>query len=87
MTTFSGVQMRYPAHSAHGYPGALGFAAAALRLAAREHRMGWSEERRRAHLALVVGLSRFLIRAGYANLASHVLGRVLRRLPRDFQQR
>ena len=31
--------------------------------------------------------SRFLIRGGCANLASHVLGQVLRRLPQDFRQR
>ena len=43
--------------------------------------------RRRAHLDLVVCLSRFLIRPGCANLASHVLGRVLRCLPRDFRAR
>ena len=32
-------------------------------------------------------LSRFLTGGGCANLASHVLGRVLRRLPRDFRRR
>ena len=87
MTTFAGAQMRYLAGSAHGWLGALGFAAAALRLAPRERWMGWSEAQRRAHLERVVGLSRFLIRGGCANLASHVLGRVLRRLPADFAAR
>ena len=87
LTTFAGAQMRYLVGSAHGWLGALGFAAAALRLAARERWMGWSDAQRRAHLDLVVGLSRFLIRGGCANLASHVLGRVLRRLPEDFRQR
>ena len=87
LTTFAGAQMRYLVDSAHGWLGAVGFAAAALRLAARERWMGWSDAQRRAHLDLVVGLSRFLIRPGCANLASHVLGRVLRRLPRDFRAR
>lgn len=87
LTTFAGAQMRYLVDSAHGWLGAAGFAAAALRLAAREHWMGWSDAQRRAHLDLVVCLSRFLIRPGCANLASHVLGRVLRRLPRDFRAR
>ena len=32
-------------------------------------------------------LSRFLTSGGCANLASHVLGRVLRRLPGDFRRR
>ena len=37
----------------------------------------------------MVGLSRFLIRPGVQcrNLASHVLGRLLRRLPADFEAR
>ena len=87
LTRFAGAQMRYLVGSAHGWLGAVGFAAAALRLAARERWMGWSDAQRRAHLDLVVGLSRFLIRGGCANLASHVLGQVLRRLPQDFRQR
>ncbi len=87
MTIFAGAQMRYLVHSAHGWLGALGFAAAALRLAVREHWMAWSDEQRRQHLRRVVGLSRFLIRGGCCNLASHVLGQVLRRLPPDWRQR
>ena len=87
MTTFAGGQMRYLVDSAHGWLGTLGFSASSLRLAARERWMGWSEEQRRTHLDLVACVSRFLVRAGCANLASHVLGRVLRRLPRDFRER
>ena len=87
LTTFAGAQMRYLVRSAHGWLGAVGFAAAALRLAARERWMGWSDAQRRDYLERVVGLNRFLLRGGCANLASHVLGRVLRRLPQDFQQR
>ena len=87
LTTFAGAQMRYLVGSAEGWLGALGFAAPALRLAARERWIGWSDAQRRAHLDLVVGLSRFLVRGGCANLASHVLGRALRRLPGDFQER
>ena len=87
MTTFAGAQMRYLVDSDHGHLGAVGFAASALRLAARERWIAWSDEQRQAHLLRVVGLSRFLIRKGCRNLASHVLGRVLRRLPRDFKER
>ena len=89
VTTFAGHQMRYLVASRHGYLGAVGFSAAALHLAAREHWMGWSDAQRRAHLERVVCLSRFLIRPGVrcTNLASHVLGRVLRRLPGDFEAR
>jgi hypothetical protein len=82
-----GCQLRYLVGSAHGWLGGLGFGAAALSLAAREHWVGWSVAQRRAHLHRVVGLSRFLIRPTVAcrNLASHVLGQALRRLPEDFE--
>ena len=51
--------------------------------------MAWTPARRASHLERVVGLSRLLVRprvhCGY--LASHVLGRVSWRLPRDFEAR
>ena len=89
ITTFAGHQMRYLVASQHGFLGAVGFSAASLRLAARERWMAWTDDQRRAHLERVVCLSRFLIRAEVScgNLASHVLGRILRRLPRDFEAR
>ena len=89
VTTFAGCQMRYLVGSEHGVLGAAGFSAAALRLAARERWMAWDDGQRREHLDRVVCLSRFLIRPGVAcaYLASHVLGRILRRLPRDFEIR
>lgn len=86
-TTFVGAQVRYLIGSAHGYLGAVGFSAAALCLAPREHWMAWSDEQRKAHLHRVVCLSRFLIRGQCQDLASHVLGKVLRRLADDFQAR
>src|SRR5690606_33167078 len=44
------------------------------------------EESRRAQLHRVVSMSRFLLRPrGCRNLASQVLGRVMRRLAQDFQ--
>ena len=67
----------------------MGFSAAALQLAARERWVAWTPAQRASHLERVVGLSRFLIRPGVTcrYLASHVLGRVLRRLPADFEAR
>ena len=88
-TTFVGCQIRYLIDSAHGWLGAVGFSASALRLRARDAWMGWSDEQRRAHLHRVVCLSRFLIRPAVRcrHLASHVLGRVLRRVEADFETR
>ena len=86
---FVGHQVRYLVGSAHGWLGAVGFAASARRLAARDTWMGWDEGLRCAHLHRVVGLCRFLIRPGVVcrNLASHVLGRVVRALGEDFEAR
>lgn len=69
--------------------GAMGFSAAALRVNARDHWIAWDDEQRRAHLERVVCLNRFLIRPSVRcpHLASHVLGRVLRCLPSDFEKR
>ena len=69
--------------------GALGFAAAALALAARDTCIGWDADQRGRQLHRVLGLSRFLIRpcVRCENLASKALSLALRRLPRDCQQR
>lgn len=84
-----GCQLRYLIGSAHGWLGALGFAAAALALSPRDRWIGWDAALRGAQLHRIVGLNRFLIRPGVAcrHLASHVLGRVLRRLGTDFEAR
>ena len=58
MTTFAGCQVRYLVGSAHGWLGAAGFAAAALRAAARDRWIGWDDAGRRGHLQRVVCLSR-----------------------------
>ncbi len=86
-TTFVGAQARYLVCSAHGYLGAVGFSAAALRLACREQWMAWSDVQRKAHLHRVVCMSRFLVRGECQHLASHVLGKVLQRVADDFRDR
>ena len=81
-----GRQMWYLLWSEHGWLGAIGVAASALHLAARDRWIGWDAATRLDHLHRVVGLSRFLIRSDVRcrNLASHVLGQLLRRLGADF---
>ena len=85
----AGAQLRYLLVSAHGVLGALGFAAAALMLAARDAFIGWDPATRSRHLHRVLGLSRFLIRpsAPCRNLASKALSLALRRLPDDCLRR
>ena len=84
-----GAQLRYLVRSAQGPVAALAFSAAAWQLGARDSWIGWSAETRRENLHLVVNNSRWLIPAHVQvpNLASHVLGHVLARLPADWQQR
>lgn len=82
--------LRYLVHSsAYGWLGALAFSPAAFRVSARDHFIGWNEQNRLANLDRVVGNSRFLIHpeVRVPHLASHVLGKSLRRLPHDWQSR
>jgi len=84
-----GRQLRYLIDSEHGWLGAAGFGAAALQLHDRDRWIGWDVETRRSHLHRMVGLSRFLIRPNVHshNLASHLLGTILRTAPIDFEAR
>jgi hypothetical protein len=85
-----GAQIRYLVESSeYGYVGAMSYSGSQWRLKARDEYIGWTEKARREHLNDVVCNSRFLIlptiRVG--NLASHVLGMSLQRLPGDWQER
>ena len=84
-----GRQLRYLVGSPYGWLGALGFAAPALQLAARDRWIGWTVAQRRAQLHAVVNMSRFLVRPSVhcANLASRLLALAAQRLPTDFAQR
>lgn len=84
-----GRQLRYLIGSEHGWLGAAGFGAAALQLRDRDRWIGWDSETRRCHLHRVIGLSRFLIRPDVHchNLASQLLGMILRAVPGDFENR
>jgi hypothetical protein len=83
-----GRQIRYLVGSEHGWLGALGFAAPALKLAERDRWIGWNVEQRRDYLHTVVNMSRFLIRPSVhcANLASRLLSMVVKKLPDDFEE-
>jgi len=87
-TPLVGAQKRYLiASEQHGYLGALGFSAAARRIAVRDQWIGWSDEARAEHLHLVVCNSRFLILpwVRVTNLASRVLGLAARQVRKDWQ--
>jgi uncharacterized protein DUF4338 len=65
------------------------FGAAAWQVRARDAFIGWSATQRRERLGSLVNNTRFLIlpHVQVAHLASHILGRLLRRLPEDWQRK
>ena len=85
----AGRHLRYLIASDHGVLGAVGVAAASLRLAARDAWIGWDAEARSRSLDHVAQMTRFLIRPMVAceKLASHALGLRLRCFGDDFVAR
>lgn len=85
-----GAQLRYLLYGKGDQVlGALGFGAAAWKLAPRDEWIGWNSEQRRRGLDLVLNNARFLMVpwTRVPNLAGHLLRLCLRQLPGDFQQR
>lgn len=85
----AGAQIRYFVSSGPWILAALGFGASAWTVAPRDQFIGWTSAQRRENLHLVVNNARFLILPWVHshNLASHLLGQVVRRLPGDWEDR
>ncbi len=81
-----GAQLRYLAFAGPRVVAAFGLGAAAWKLAPRDRWIGWTPAERQQNLPLVVDLHRFLICpwVRVPHLASHLLGRLVRRLPADW---
>jgi len=88
-TPLPGAQLRYLIDSDHGVLGALGFGAAAWKVAARDRWIGWERPEREAHLGRVLNNARFLILpwVQVKNLASKVLALAAARVGTDFAGR
>lgn len=89
-STLVGEWLRYVAEVDGQWVALLTFSAPALHLKAREMEIGWSPRQRARRLGFGVNNSRFLVlpqRQRYPNLASRVLGLVLRRLSQDWRER
>jgi hypothetical protein len=88
-TPLPGAQLRYLIESDQGLLGALGFGAAAWKVAARDHWIGWQRAAREAHLGRVLNNARFLILpwVRVKNLASKVLSLAAARVSEDFPER
>lgn len=82
-----GENLKYLARDRHGRPLAcLLFGAAAWKAKARDEWIGWTPEQRERALPLLANNTRFLVLpwVRVPHLASHVLGRVVRRLHADW---
>jgi len=88
-TPLPGAQVRYLIESDQGLLGALGFGAAAWKVASRDRWIGWEREEREAHLGRVVNNARFLLLpwVRVKNLASRVLALAAARVAEDFAVR
>ena len=88
-TPLAGAQMKYLVYSADDLLALLGFGASAWRVAARDWYIGWSDEKRKENLHLVLNNARFLILPWVysKNLASMVLAKVVKRIGEDWQRR
>lgn len=84
-----GAQLRYLIFGGGQLLAAIGFGAAAWKVAPRDGFIGWSRQQRLRNLQLVINNARFLILPWVAspNLASRILGAVVKRLPVDWENR
>ena len=84
-----GCFQRYFITSERGLLGCLLFSGAAKALRERDQWIGWSKNERLRNLGFVINNSRFLLFpwVQVKNLGSHTLGKAVRRLDTDWQQR
>lgn len=87
-SVLSGAQLRYVVRCEQGVVGAIGFGAAAWKVAVRDRWIGWNAAQRERHLAQVVNNRRLVIApwVRVRNLASHILALAARRVVVDYQQ-
>jgi hypothetical protein len=83
-----GEQLKYLVYARDRIVAALTWSSAAHGLSCRDRFIGWSLEAKRKNRHLLAYNSRFLVPpwVQVPHLASHVLGRMARRLPEDWQQ-
>jgi hypothetical protein len=88
-TPLPGAQLRYLIECDHGVLGAIGFGAAAWKVAARDRWIGWEASCREARLQRVLNNARFLLLPWIRvrNLASKVLALAAARIVDDFAAR
>lgn len=63
------------------------FGAAAWRTAPRDNYIGWQDEQRKRNLKFIANNMRFLVLVQIPHLASHILGRIAKRVSQDWQDK
>jgi len=89
-TSTVGMNLKYLVRDRQGRPVACAlFGSAAWKCAARDQFIGWSEATRARHLQRITNNTRFLVMpwVEVRHLASHVLGRIARRLRADWRRK
>ena len=83
----AGEQLKYIIRGDGHVLSAIGFGGAAFKSAVRDQHIGWDKDARERHLVKVVNNNRFLILPWIRvpHLASHILGRISRRIRSDWQ--
>jgi len=83
----AGEQLKYIIRGDGHVLSAIGFGGAAFKSADRDQHIGWDKDARERHLVKVVNNNRFLILPWICvpHLASHILGRISRRIRNDWQ--
>ncbi len=83
-----GCRLRYLLAADCGPLGVLSFVAAAFRLGPRDAFLEWDDRTRGAHIERILSNDRFVLVPGVQvpNLASHVLGKTIKRLAQDWEQ-
>jgi hypothetical protein len=85
-----GENMKYLVRDKFGRPlSCVLFGSAAWKVACRDGYVGWTKERRERNLFLVTNNMRFLVLpwVRVAHLASHILGKIARRIEKDWVER
>ncbi len=83
-----GEHLKYMVYSQQGPVACLAWSSAPRHLGPRDRFIGWDQEQRRRNLRLLAYNLRFLILpwVKVPHLASHILGRMARRLPEDWRR-
>ena len=84
-----GENLKYMVFAANRPVACLAWSSAARHLGPRDRYINWSPEARRRNIGLIAYNSRFLILPWVhrvAHLASHILGKMARRVPRDWER-